>query len=128
MKKHYISAVIELLLSGKDVDDVLKGLSAALKRKGHEKLYGQILTGVMRSLTEGQSSVASNIVVAKESDRKELKDAIAGALENIGGNVKDARITVDETLIGGFIASHKGRLINRSYKQRLLSLYRSITK
>jgi F0F1-type ATP synthase delta subunit len=128
MKKHYISAVLELLQSGKEVDSVLSDLLSALKRKGHEKLYVQVLTGVLRSLCESQSSVTSRVVVAKESDYKTLKEAINEALISIGGETKDAQVSIDETLIGGFITSHKGKLINRSYKERLVSLYRSITK
>jgi F0F1-type ATP synthase delta subunit len=128
MKKHYISAVLELLLEGRDVDVVLKDLAGALERKGHQKLYSPILKGVVRILEEKKNSIASGIIVAQEADFERLKKAIGEALEEIGGTLKDAHVAVDETLIGGFIATHKGKLINRSYKQKLVSLYRSITK
>jgi F0F1-type ATP synthase delta subunit len=129
MKKHYIKAVVAILLEGKDVDVVLKNLKATLQRKGHEKLHAEILKGVMTNLSLHKDMHASHVVVAKEHDLLTQKEAIKEALATLGGdNETDMRVSIDKTLIGGFIASHRGSLINRSYKEKLVALYRRVTK
>jgi F0F1-type ATP synthase delta subunit len=129
MKKHYIKAVVALLLEGKDVDVVLKDLKAALARKGHQKLHADILKGVTAELALQGDAKTSAVVVAKENDLKTEMNAINEALASLGGDGNgDMRVSVDATLIGGFIASHNGKLINRSHKEHLVSLYRRITK
>jgi len=128
MKKHYVNAVVSLLLQGKEVDVVLKNLALVLKKKGHEKIHASILKGVLLEMRRKQALETTNIILAKEGDRERVEKSLKQALQLLEGDTKTAHIIYDETLIGGFIASHKGKLINRSYKEKLVSLYRSITK
>lgn len=128
MKKHYIKAVVQLLLQGKDVAVVLENLSRVLKEKGHQQLHVQILQGVAVQLNQQQKNIASVITVANKEDAERQKEAIEAALRALGGSSADAVIAVDKTLIGGFVATYRGKSSDHSYKEKLVSLYRSITK
>jgi F0F1-type ATP synthase delta subunit len=128
MKKHYIKAIVQLLLSGRDVDAVLLNLSRVLKEKGHESLHAQILQGVASELAFKRKMTASAVVVASSKDAAVYKESIEAALAKLNGKLEEALFTTDETLIGGYIASHNGLQINNSHKEKLVTLYRSITK
>ena len=128
MKKQYIKAIVDLLLQGRDIDAVLSNLNKVLHKRGHERLHAQILKGIVTELKQQEKTLASSVVVANEADVESFKSTIADALQKLGGSMDQAHVTVDQTLIGGFIASNEGKLINRSYKEKLVSLYRSITK
>jgi F0F1-type ATP synthase delta subunit len=128
MKKHYIKAIVQLLLSGRDVDAVLLNLSRVLKEKGHESLHAQILQGVASELAFKRKMTASAVVVASSKDAAIYKESIEAALAKLNGKLEEALFTTDETLIGGYIASHNGIQINNSHKEKLVTLYRSITK
>jgi len=128
MKKHYITAVTKLLLQGKDADVVFSNLKKVLTAKGHLTIHSQILSGVLQSLERQVVSEGSTIIVAKDADVATLTVAIVKSLEKIGGDAKTAKIVTDATLIGGYVTLHKGLAIDASYKQKLVSLYRSITK
>ncbi len=128
MKKHYINAVVELLLQGNDPDAVLMNLKKVLQQKGHDALYAEILKGVETELSLQENKERPAIFVATEKDSVTFKKEIGAELSRLDAKASDATVTVDASLIGGFLITHKGKLINRSYKQQLLSLYRSITK
>jgi F0F1-type ATP synthase delta subunit len=128
MKKHYIKAIVQLLLSGRDVDAVLLNLSRVLKEKGHESLHAQILQGVTSELAFKRKMTASAVVVASSKDAAIYKESIEAALAKLNGKLEEALFTTDETLIGGYVASHNGIQINNSHKEKLVTLYRSITK
>lgn len=128
MKNQYINAVAELLLQGKDADTVLSNLLKVLKEKGHTSIYADILKGVAAKLELYTQNGETTVVVASQEDVKKHSKAIERSLEAIEGSLKTASIEIDQTLIGGFVAIHKGKSIDMSYKQKLVSLYRSITK
>ncbi len=128
MKKHYINAVTQLLLQGKDVAVVLSNLKKVLTKKGHTGIHTQILSGVMQRLLSQQNTDGSTLIVAKAEDVQKLATAIKQSLEKLGGKVEEAKVITDKTLIGGYIALHKGHTIDASYKTKLVALYQSITK
>lgn len=128
MKKHYIKAVVGLLREGVGIDVVLTNLASTLKRKGHEKLHVPILQGVSKEFARTELSNTPRVTVAKQSDVALLQQAIEQALQKLGAKSNDMQVAIDTTLIGGFTASHKGTVINASYKDKLVSLYRNITK
>ena len=128
MKKHYIKAIVQLILQGRDVNAVLVDLDRVLTDNGHGSLKSSILKGVAVELESRSKTDASSVIVASESAAVSQKDAIERTLEKLGGSFKDAVVTVDPTIIGGYIASHNATQINNSHKEKLVSLYRSITK
>ena len=127
MKKHYINAVVQLLLQGKDVAVVLTNLEKTLRSKGHTSIHVAILRAVMTQLERTSKTTTSTITVARHTDVAKLKEAIEASLSKIGGQRTPATIIEDATLIGGYVATHGSKSIDASYKQKLITLYRNIT-
>jgi F0F1-type ATP synthase delta subunit len=128
MQKHYINAVVQLLLQGKDVSVVLTNLEKTLKAKGHTSIHLAILRAVIKQLERTSKTTTSTITVARHTDVAKLKEAIEASLLKIGGTTSNATIVEDATLIGGYVATHNSKSIDASYKNKLVTLYRSITK
>ena len=126
MKKHYIKAVLSLLLQGRGIDVVLENLTKVLKRKGHTSIHVEVLRGVLITLSKIKQTNGSKVAVAKQSDLEKLEKEISQALKSIEGSLKDAQVDIDSTLIGGYVASHNGQRIDATHKTKLLKLYRSI--
>lgn len=124
--KDYIAAVTTLLEDGKDAEQVLGALSQTLKRRGHTKLHGAILRGVAESLTRRRAKRQAVVSVERSDDFTLHKEAIDAALRTLGAS-GDVRVAIDETLIGGFTVSTHEKRIDRSFKQQLVALYRSVT-
>ena len=122
MKNHYITAVLELLKEGKDGKTVLRGLSTVLEAKHHEKLLPSILKGVVKEL---ESSTEPGVAVVIMAEAKAKKTQIEEALKSIEAPSKH-EVVIDDTIIGGVIATYNNRLIDNSYKSKLVSLYRNI--
>lgn len=128
MKKHYVQAVLQLLAAGKDIDTVLASLHDMLQKKGHIKLHESILSAVLRELVRMEATQGALVTVAKESDAQKYRSAIQQTLSVLHTEADTVRTVVDPTLIGGFTAEYNNTRIDRSYKERLVSLYRSVTK
>ncbi len=116
-----------MLKNGADVQKVLSGLSSALTRKGHTRLHGSILRGVLRALAYKTVRSGSTVTVASESGLASHKDAIEAAIKHLGGAAEYSTV-IDPTIIGGAIIEHNNTIIDTSYKSHLVRLYRRVTK
>jgi F0F1-type ATP synthase delta subunit len=127
MKTAYAQAVVAAINDGMSINDTLVGLKRTLERKHHEKLYASVLLEVVRTLESKQGGNHAVVTVAKASDATALKVAIAEALQELGAATETVVTeVVDETLIGGFVATYDYNEYDRSYKKALKSLYESI--
>ena len=116
--KHYLQATKALLKEGASLDSILSGLKSTLDKRGHIKLYPNLLRSLLRSLEEDSSTGAPVLVVAKEADAKHfLKDAPA-----------TTRVVVDENIVGGHILTEDWKRTDSSYKTQLLTWYRRSLK
>jgi F0F1-type ATP synthase delta subunit len=120
----YIQATSSLLSDGKEFNDVIKRLKTVLDEKGHQKLFRSILLGLQRKTERTISDNVATVSVARKKDLKDLKDKINNSLSEI--EAKDFQASVDETIIGGFVVEHDNKIIDKSYKSRLVALYRSL--
>ncbi len=129
MKTEYAQAFLKSLEAGMAVDAALTGLTSALKKKRHEKLLGGVLFEVVRQLETKRSGKAVVVSVAQTTDLAVLKAHIGAALEELGAP-KGTPVTevVDETLVGGFVATYDYKEHDASYKRSLKNLYESIVK
>lgn len=127
MKKQYIHAVVELIERGIDIETVLKGLTHVLRKRGHMRLYAPILRGILVRLDTSAVASIPRVVTNSKDDFKKHKETIEAALSNLKaeGPYEEA---IDDTLIGGFIAEYDNKMIDASYKSKLLRLYRTITR
>jgi F0F1-type ATP synthase delta subunit len=126
MEQQYVQALIEVLRRCADADTVLAQLARVLKRKGHLSIHAAILKGAIAELERAEHSDAAMVAVASEKERERHAEAIASALATLGAG-DDAVALIDPTLVGGFVATYGDSRIDRSYKKKLVELYRSIT-
>lgn len=126
MRGNYITAVLDELLEGKDPEVTLEGLKKVLEQKGHTRLYPSVLRGVARVL-EARGTHDARVVVKDTAAYEKQKEAITAALKKLG-TTEEPELQVDETIIGGFIAEAEGKQLDKSYKSKLVSLYRNLTK
>jgi F0F1-type ATP synthase delta subunit len=126
MKDTYVQAVLELIDEGVSIETVLPQLHHTLVRRGHSSLYASILTAVERVLDARRPGTF--VVVAQAADYETQKDVIAKELAALGADPSDVAVLTDATLIGGRVVEHNHTRTDKSYKQALLRLYRSVTE
>lgn len=114
--KRYQKAAADLLKSGEDVKALLKGIRSAMERRGHLKLYPAFLRSLIRVYPKVESREQAELIVAKEADGQVYKKQFS-----------DAKITVDPTIIGGYVHIKDHAREDNSYKQKLLTWYRRAT-
>lgn len=129
MKHDHAQAVLQVLKEGMPVETTLAGLRSALERKGHMKLFAPILLEVLRILEADKGVKQAVVATASSTGHKTLKSEIKAALSNLGVSAETPiKNVVDETLVGGFVATFDYKEHDRSYKKTLVNLYQSITK
>lgn len=128
MKQEYAQAFLEVLQDGLSLDSALIGLRTSMQKKGHSKLFFPVLFEVQRQLEAKKGEITAKVAVASEAEAKALKTQINLVLENLGAD-KTIQVdkVVDETLIGGFVATFDYKQHDQSYKKSLTNLYKSIT-
>lgn len=128
MKKAYAQAFLEIVAAGTALDVAIAGLKQVLISKKHTKLFTSILREVIHILETTESKNTAVVALASSTKSEELINEIKNALVKLGIK-EDTQIieVVDETLIGGFVATYNHQEYNRSYKRVLKSLYESIT-
>lgn len=127
MKKAYIIALSDALLKGIEIDSVLSSTKQLLIKKGHGRLWPVILRGVLRELERRNHSDIPQITVATGTAEK--NERLIKALAAVGADTSSPyQVSVDTTLIGGFIVRYRDQILDASYKKALTDLYRKITK
>lgn len=125
MKDSYTTALLELLSTTDDVSKVLKGFKATLERKGHDRLFVPVLQAVLRVLESKRAT--TTVAIRSEADKEKFAKEIEATLKELGATT-DPEFITDETMIGGYVAEHNHVRVDKSYKSKLVSLYRNLTK
>jgi len=125
MKKHYIQAVLESLRAGQDASKVLAGLVRTLEIRSHTRLLVSILRGVEKQLSSSRGDSKPLVIVAKETDLKAAEVEIKAILKSLNAP-QEHLVQIDDTIIGGVIATYNNKILDHSYKSKLVSLYRNI--
>ncbi len=125
--KDYIDATYELLSRGMSADAVLKNLRAMLERKGLLAMYGKVLRGLLDRTVRKHATEGTKVTVARQADVARYAEAIKGAISDIGGG-DTHQMNVDPHLIGGFVVTHNGKRVDKSYKSTLLHVYQNIVE
>jgi len=115
----YAKAMLELAKSGKSDDDIVKGLLKSLKARGSLALLPKVANAYTRLLNK-DSSARPVLTVARESD---VKEALSLSGTDAGIDIK-----IDDSIIGGYRLEEGGKLLDNSFKAKLLQAYRSATK
>jgi len=115
----YAKAMFSLSKEGHNKGSIVEGLMSSLKTRGALALLPKVLIAYTNLLAQ-KSSDKPVISVARSSDTKE-------AIE-LSGAPKDAEVVVDERLIGGYRLERGGKLVDDTFKAKLLQIYRNATK
>ena len=125
MKNIYVQAIAELIATGREVDFVLSRSKTVMEKRGHGRLYLEVLKGVVQELEKQSATNTTKIIVANQKDASSAE--VAKALSLIDCAKEKPAVKVDETIIGGVIAVKGHTHIDMSYKDALRKLYQAIT-
>ena len=129
MKQHYAQAFLEMLQEGMPVEAALTGLRAAMEKKSHTKLFVPVLLEVQRVLEAKKGVREAVVATATTASATALKSQIDITLAELGVSKNiPLKAVVDETLVGGFVATFDYKEHDQSYKKALTNLFESITK
>ncbi len=128
MEKSYAAALWSLVKKGKDPKDAVRDLHAVLEKRGHRALMHRISRAFESLVRHSEQHATLTLSVAREKDVHAAQRAIAQYLVEMKAEAHEVTTRVDETLIGGWRLEGRGRLIDASYKQGLVTLYERITK
>jgi F0F1-type ATP synthase delta subunit len=124
MKKAYVATIVSLVLAGHPVEEVLTKLKTVMAKRGHAKLYVQVLRAAERELAVKLVRATPTVTVAKTGALGEAE--IVTALEAVGAQ-GESRVAIDPSIIGGHIVKYRDQLLDKSYKRYLLNLYQKLT-
>lgn len=125
MKDHYTAATLELLRAGHDPKATLANLRRAMEARGHLRLYPRVLKALHAQLRFKREADVPTVWVARPELSNDEKERIATSLAAIDAPA-EYRTKVNDALVGGHIARYGNTIIDRSYRQALLKLYRSV--
>ncbi len=126
MKAQYVQAVVALVHEGVAIDTIVRGLRDTMSARRHLPLLRPVLERVVRVL---EADDADRVIVslARESDVEVLKVEIEASLRELAVEDKSRMTHIDPSLVGGSVVRYRHQVVDKSYKQALVSLYRSIT-
>lgn len=124
MHQLYVTAMIESINSGVDVELVLSRTHAIMVARRHEKLWPQVLTAVAKELESTAEAVKPTVTMTKSDSVAPA--AVAAKLAELKLPT-DYTVNYDDSLIGGLVIKHDNHIYDSSYKQQLLKLYHNIT-
>ncbi len=127
MENSYAQALWKMVADGMDVRKAVHGLRDNLTTNGRLALLPRILRAFERLAERELRKNAATITIARESDERHAKAAVKSILVEMEIAGKDLKTQVDDTLIGGWRLEARGRLIDNSYKNQLVELYRKAT-
>jgi F0F1-type ATP synthase delta subunit len=126
MKDFYVQAVVANLEAGMNPETVLRNLKTVLERRGHLRLYGEVLKQVQKTLEQKQKSKAVTVIVSTE--KASHTTTVQKLIDELGADTAEQVVIVDPTIIGGAKVIYQDRQLDATHKTALYSLYQSITK
>lgn len=123
--KDYIQATYEVMHDAKDPASVLPSLRTYLTQRGLQKMYPVVLRGLIEKIYRKNRTTKPKIIVAREKDFKKHHSAIQSILTELK-TTEEPETRIDGSLIGGYIVQGASDRVDRSYKNKLLHIYRSL--
>ena len=95
-----------------------------LERKGYTKLLPDILREFERITDSARDDATLTLTCARTKDLAKYRDKLK---EHFGHSGKAfTKELIDDTLIGGYVLRNGDTVVDASYKNKLLLLYRSV--
>lgn len=113
----YASVIQEAEQKGEGAAFV-KNLLALMKSRGHLSLLAQIFRIIER---EPENTKAPVVVLAKEEDAKKYSKMIRDDLATL--NARDHRTVLNPRSVGGYSVRAGSKIIDKSFRSALVSLY-----
>lgn len=127
MEHAYAQALWEMLKKGMKPKDAVHALKESLVRHGREGLLPRIGRAFQRLAARESGKQAVTLTVARERDAHAALRSAKPVLEEIGVAAKEVAVAVDDSEIGGWRLEGRETLVNASFKQQLLAMYRKTT-
>ena len=124
-KDEYAHALMMALkgVKGKEAEERAERFVALLRRAGHIRLLPKILATCERTTAERARKDGVIVSVAKEGDAHMYAGDIKKAAAEMGAGDEALTIRTDETLVGGYSVKTRDKIIDRSFKRALLTIY-----
>ena len=119
MEKAYAQALWEMIQKGEKPKEAVVKIHKALAERGRLALMPAVGRAFERLAQREAQKNRSVLVVARKSDETKARKE-SGA--------KEAELSVDENIIGGWLLYDKGQVRDESWKSALLSIYTSATR
>lgn len=119
MEQAYAQALWELLQKGEKPKEAVTKIQKALELKGRAALMPAVGKAFERLAQREAQKNRSVLVVARKSDETKARRE-SGA--------KEAELSIDESIIGGWQLFDKGALRDESWKSALVSIYNNATR
>lgn len=114
MPSAYAHAILNLIERGNTPHEAVKRVFVALSEKGRAGLARHVARSLSRIAVEKQRKAQTLLIVAHDEDaKKALKET----------SVKDATVSVDSTLIGGWRLETHDAVTDHSWKKQLQDIY-----
>jgi len=123
----YATALRDLVRRGAgDEAALIENLKAMLARKGHERLYPQIVREYEKLVLSKAVEDRGVLEVVSEKDISRLKGQIEEACAALHVSPENLEVRENDRLIGGFLLRKKAIQIDASFRRKLIELYRQL--
>jgi F0F1-type ATP synthase delta subunit len=131
MEQVYAQALWQLVSRGMGAKEAVHAIHARLTKEGRAILMPRVAHAFAR-IAERESRKSDYVLtVAREEDlahaKREAHKIISTYTSESDAERVNLKTQVDDTLIGGWRLEGNERLVDVSYKKRLLDLYNSVT-
>lgn len=116
---HAYAKVIQNAEQKGEGDSFLSKLISFMQSRGHMSLLGEIV----RILEREPAAAKASVTLARESDASKFKDTLAQHLQTLGVGKDEYTLTLDPKMVGGYRINAGGKLIDKSYRSALVSIY-----
>jgi F0F1-type ATP synthase delta subunit len=122
----YSKATVKLLEEGNSFDSVLNKLTDLLRKQNKEKLLPSILSHMQKDIEAYEKSREIVVRIKDRHDYAQYQDDIRESLRVLGAQDGDEHIAEDETIVGGYSVTAYDKVVDRTYKKKLLTIYQSV--
>ena len=127
MEKAYAQALWQLVSNGMEARAAVHAIHDRLKKEGRAILMPRVAHAFAQIAERESKKTDYTLTVAREKDLAHAKKEILTYTSEMGIEVADLKTQVDDSLIGGWRLEGNERLVDVSYKKRLLDLYNGVT-
>lgn len=120
------AASLRRIAAGEDPHDVLRKVARYLERTQRKRLLRLVARAVLAQCAREVRSHEFVLQLAREGDRTEAHAAVRSLMEQWGAAEAPLCEGIDPTLIRGWRAVWKGRMVDASVRRTIFALYAAL--